>query len=103
MVCREMRVCAVSATIASASNASVQLDRPAGGVEQAVAINNASSVAANFRAPSGRGSSASAAARPSSTNRRLVRYTVDVPTCTVHAIVAVSEGLGSLGTTRGGV
>ena len=46
---------------------------PAGGAEHAVAMSSASSFAFSFRSAPGRGSSLSAASRPSSTNRRFVR------------------------------
>src|SRR4249920_2943319 len=51
----------------------VQRERPAGGLEQAVATSKASSLPVSLRRAPGRGSSLSAAARLPSTKRRLVR------------------------------
>src|SRR3546814_5687986 len=60
----------------------VQRARPAGGLEHAVATSSASSLPVSLREAPGRGSSWSALSRLPSTNRRLVRYTVDPPTPT---------------------
>ena len=61
---------------------------PTGGSEHATATSNVSSRPVSLRLDPTRGCSLNAISRPSSTNRRLVRYTVDVPTPTVVAIAA---------------
>ena len=85
-VSRDRLSCAVSLTISPASSSSVQRARPAGGFEQAVATSRASSLPVSLRSAPGRGSSLSARSRLPSTNRRLVRYTVEPPTPTLVAI-----------------
>src|SRR3984893_17096711 len=78
--------CPVSLTMASAKSSSVQRARPLGGFAQAVATSKASSLPVSLRSAPGRGSSLSARSRLPSTNRRLVRYTVEPPAATVCAI-----------------
>src|SRR5258708_2689741 len=78
--------CAVRRTISSASRSIVHRARPTGGREHATATKTASSLAPSLRGAPGRGDSLSATAKPSSTKRCLVLYTVDVPTPTVRAI-----------------
>jgi hypothetical protein len=78
----------VSLTSSLANSSSVQRARPAGGLEQAVAISRASSLPVSLRSAPGRGSSFSAASRLTSTKRRLVRYTVEPPTVTPAAIAS---------------
>lgn len=85
-VSRDRSSCAVSLTISSASRSTVQRARPAGGFEQAVATSSAYSLPVSLRSAPGRGSSLSARSRLPSTNRRLVRYTVEPPTPSVAAI-----------------
>src|SRR5262245_10613725 len=82
----EMRACPVIRTSSPASNSNVHFARPGGGLAQAKATSIASSFVDSFRRPPGRGCSDNACSRPSSTNRRLVLYTVDVPTPTARAI-----------------
>src|SRR4029077_11626129 len=69
-----------------AKSSKVQRERPAGGLEQAVATSKASSLPVSLRRAPGRGSSLSAAATLPSTKRRLVRYTVESPTPMLLAI-----------------
>jgi hypothetical protein len=76
-VSRDRLSWAVSFTISPASKSSVQRARPAGGFEQTVATSRASSLPVSLRSAPGRGSSLSARSRLPSTNRRLVRYTVE--------------------------
>ena len=85
-VSRDRLSCPVSFTISSASSSSVQRARPAGGFEQAVATSRASSLPVSLRSAPGRGCSFSACSRLPSTNRCLVRYTVEPPTRTLAAI-----------------
>ena len=66
----------------------LQRARPASGSEHATATSNASSHPVSLRSAPTRGASLNAASNPCSTNRRLVRYTVDVPTPTVAATIA---------------
>src|ERR1700750_2681307 len=87
-VSRETLACTVSRTSSSANSSTAQRPRPAGGLEQAVAIKRASSLPDSLRLAPGRGSSLSAASRLPSTKRRLVRYTVDPPTPTALAVAA---------------
>src|SRR5215217_402451 len=75
-----------SATRRSASNCMVQRFRPVGGVLQASATKKASCLPSNFCRVPGRLRSVSALARPSSTNRCRVRWTVEKPTRKVAAI-----------------
>src|SRR5207342_3034740 len=85
----------VSLTMASAKSSSVQRARPCGGLAQAVATSRASSLPLSFRSAPWRGSSLSARSRLPSTNRRLVRYTVEPPTATARAISFVAAaGIG---------
>ena len=69
-----------------------QLQRPAGqtsgGLAQAVATSNASSLSDSLRDAPSRGSSCNAAGRLPSTKRRFVRWTVEVPTPTPSAITS---------------
>jgi hypothetical protein len=51
IVWRDIRVCGVNATTASASNARVHRARPGGGVEHTVAMSNASSLPVSLRVP----------------------------------------------------
>ena len=85
-VSRDRPACSVSLTISPVSSSSVQRARPAGGLEQAVATNSASSLPVSLRAAPARGSSLSAASRLPSTKRRLVRDTVEPPTPTLRTI-----------------
>ena len=87
-VSRENSSCSVRSTISSANSSRVQRAGPAGESDHATATSNASSRPVSLRLAPTRGASLNAAARPCSTNRRLARYTVDVPTPTVAAIVA---------------
>src|SRR4029077_19988600 len=70
----------VSWASSPAKSSKVQRERPAGGLEQAVATSKASSLPVSLRRAPGRGSSVSAAARLPSTKRALGRYTVEPPT-----------------------
>src|SRR5215831_11203372 len=85
-VSRETPSCSVSLTSSPANSSSVQRQRPAGGLEQAVATSRASSLPESLRPAPGRGCSLSAASRLPSTKRCLVRYTVEPPTPTLLAI-----------------
>src|SRR5207342_28089 len=78
-VSRETLWRVVSRASSPAKSSKVQRERPAGGLEQAVATSKASSLPVSLRRAPGRGSSLSAASRLPSTKRRLVRYTVDPP------------------------
>src|ERR1700736_6870350 len=89
-VSRETLSCSVSLTKAPANSSRVQRARPSGGFEQAVATSRASSLPESLRSAPGRGSPLSAFSRLPTTNRRLVRYTVDPPTRT---LVAISSSL----------
>jgi hypothetical protein len=68
-----------SSTSVSARSCIVQHGRSSGGALHARAIRKASGLPANLRRPPGRGRSASAASRPSSTKRLRGRSTVAVP------------------------
>src|SRR4249919_1333644 len=89
-VSRETLWCVVSRASSPAKSSKVQRERPAGGLEQAVATSKASSLPVSLRRAPGRGSSLSAAARLPSTKRRLVRYTVEPPT---PMLLAISSSL----------
>ena len=86
-VSRDSPSCAVSLTIASARRSRVQRLR-SGGLEQAVATSKAVSLPDSLRGALGRVSSLSASSRLPSTQRRLVRHTVDPPTETLLAITS---------------
>src|SRR5271169_1942393 len=62
-VSRETLWCVVSRASSPAKSSKVQRERPAGGLEQAVATSKASSLPVSLRRAPGRGSSLSAAAR----------------------------------------
>src|SRR5450631_4089720 len=87
-VSRDNSSCSVSSTIAPASRSSVHRLRPSGGLEQTVATSNAVSLPDSLRGAPGRASSLSASSRLPSTNRRLVRYTVDPPGETLLAMAS---------------
>ena len=87
-VSRDRSSCSVRCTISPANNSSVQRARPGGGSEHATATSNVSSRPLSLRLAPSRGASLNTVSRHPSTNRRLMRYTVEVPTSTVAAIAA---------------
>ena len=78
----------VQALLTQYPNFNLHHIEPTGGSEHATATSNVSSRPVSLRLDPTRGCSLNAISRPSSTNRRLVRYTADVPTPTVVAIAA---------------